>query len=76
YGDMRLGQGRENAKNYLRDNPAVMEEITRKLLQKKGLVLTADGGYAPDDSAPLQIPAPVMSKAAKKAAAAAAAAND
>ena len=75
YGDMRLGQGRENAKNYLRDNPAVMEEITRKLLQKKGLVLTADGGYAPDDSAPLQIPAPVMSKAAKKAAAAAAA-ND
>ena len=76
YGDMRLGQGRENAKNYLRDNPAVMEEITRKLLQKKGLVLTADGGYATDDSAPLQIPAPVMSKAAKKAAAAAAAAND
>ena len=75
YGDMRLGQGRENAKNYLRDNPAVMEEITRKLLQKKGLVLTADGGYATDDSAPLQIPAPVMSKAAKKAAAAAAA-ND
>lgn len=76
YGDMRLGQGRENAKNYLRDNPAVMEEITRKLLQKKGLVLTADGGYATDVSAPLQIPAPVMSKAAKKAAAAAAAAND
>ena len=74
YGDMRLGQGRENAKNYLRDNPAVMEEITRKLLQKKGLVLTADGGYATDVSAPLQIPAPVMSKAAKKAAAAAAAA--
>jgi recombination protein RecA len=63
YGDMRLGQGRENAKNYLRDNPAVMEEITRKLLQKKGLVLTADGGYAPDDAAPLQIPAPVMCKA-------------
>ena len=76
YGDMRLGQGRENAKNYLRDNPAVMEEITRKLLQKKGLVLTADGGYATDVSAPLQIPAPVMSKAAKKAAAAAAAAAD
>jgi recombination protein RecA len=30
YGDMRLGQGRENAKQYLRDNPALVEEITRK----------------------------------------------
>src|SRR5207253_8048780 len=29
YGDMRLGQGRENAKQYLRDNPALVEEIAR-----------------------------------------------
>ena len=28
YGDLRLGQGRENAKQYLRDNPAIAEEIT------------------------------------------------
>jgi recombination protein RecA len=27
YGDMRLGQGRENAKDYLRLNPALAEEI-------------------------------------------------
>lgn len=38
YGDMRLGQGRENAKQYLRDNPAVVEEITQKILEKRGLL--------------------------------------
>ena len=37
YGDVRLGQGRENAKQYLRDNPALVEEITRKSW-KSGLV--------------------------------------
>jgi recombination protein RecA len=38
YGEIRLGQGRENAKQYLRDNPALVEEITRKVLEKRGLV--------------------------------------
>jgi recombination protein RecA len=38
YGDIRLGQGRENAKQYLRDNPALVEEITRKVLEKRGLL--------------------------------------
>src|SRR3984893_3037086 len=38
YGDMRLGQGRENAKQYLRDNPALTDEITRKVLEKRGLL--------------------------------------
>src|SRR5437660_9161406 len=36
YGEMRLGQGRENAKQYLRENPALMDEITRKVLEKRG----------------------------------------
>jgi recombination protein RecA len=27
YGDLRLGQGRENAKDYLRLNPALADEI-------------------------------------------------
>ena len=40
YGELRLGQGRENAKQYLRDNPALVEEITRKVLEKRGLVQT------------------------------------
>src|SRR5437867_4296183 len=40
YGELRLGQGSENAKQYLRDNPALMEELTRKILEKRGLLNT------------------------------------
>ena len=32
YGDIRLGQGRENTKQYLRDNPEVANEISVKIL--------------------------------------------
>jgi recombination protein RecA len=38
YGDDRLGQGRENAKQYLRDNPEQMEEIERKIREHYGLL--------------------------------------
>lgn len=38
YGDMRLGQGRENAKQYLRENPALVEEISKRILAKRGLL--------------------------------------
>jgi recombination protein RecA len=38
YGEQRLGQGRENAKQYLREHPAVMDEISRKVLEKRGLL--------------------------------------
>jgi recombination protein RecA len=41
YGDVRLGQGRENAKQFLRDNPALVDEITRKILEKRELVPAA-----------------------------------
>ena len=37
YGEIRLGQGRENAKQYLRENPALMDELTQKILAKRGL---------------------------------------
>jgi recombination protein RecA len=46
YGEIRLGQGRENAKQYLRDNPALVEEITRKVLEKRGMI-EAMGASAP-----------------------------
>ena len=32
YGDIRLGQGRENSKQFLRDNPDLYEEIKAKVL--------------------------------------------
>ena len=35
YGDMRLGQGRENAKQFLRDNPHLLEEISHKVMAKR-----------------------------------------
>jgi recombination protein RecA len=38
YGEMRLGQGRENAKQFLRDNPSLFDELSRKVLEKRGLV--------------------------------------
>jgi recombination protein RecA len=45
YGKMRLGQGRDNAKKYLQENPALTEEIRGKLLEVKGFSqpLTAAG---------------------------------
>ncbi len=35
YGDLRIGQGRENAKQYLRDNPAIADEIAAKILASR-----------------------------------------
>src|SRR5207245_1165636 len=53
YGDIRLGQGRENAKQYLRDNPALMDEITRKVLEKRGLLgAPAEANGNPDSPLP------------------------
>jgi recombination protein RecA len=37
YGDMRLGQGRENAKTYLQENAKLCDEIKNKILVAKGL---------------------------------------
>lgn len=52
YGGAKIGQGRENAKIYLRDNPAVCEEIEKKVREFYGL----DG--AKEEAAP----APVAEK--------------
>jgi recombination protein RecA len=46
YGDLRIGQGRENAKQFLRDNAELAAEIERKLRQHVGLA-TAEAGAAP-----------------------------
>jgi len=46
YGEVRLGQGRENAKQYLRDNPDLFEEIRLKVLERRGVIRAAS---APED---------------------------
>jgi recombination protein RecA len=37
YGEMRLGQGRENARQYLVENPKLMDEIEAKIRAKLGI---------------------------------------
>ncbi|MCR8851659.1 recombinase RecA [Lysinibacillus fusiformis] len=37
YGDERLGQGRENAKQYLKENSAVLDEISNKIRSSYGI---------------------------------------
>jgi len=37
YKDERIGQGRENARLFLKEHPAVMEEIEKKILEKHGI---------------------------------------
>ncbi|MCX5887455.1 MAG: recombinase RecA [Proteobacteria bacterium] len=37
YKDERIGQGRENARLFLKEHPAVMEEIEKKILEKHGM---------------------------------------
>ncbi len=39
YGDMRLAQGRENAKDFLRENPQVAQEISDAVRKQAGLPL-------------------------------------
>ncbi len=38
FGDERIGQGRENAKTFLKDNPEIAQRIQRLVLEKNGLV--------------------------------------
>ncbi len=49
YGDVKLGQGRENSKRFLVDNPDLFEEIRREVLIKRNVPLT--GANAPVDAA-------------------------
>jgi recombination protein RecA len=48
YGDERIGQGRENAKQFLRDNPAVAMSIEDKIRASHGLDLSIAGPVAED----------------------------
>jgi recombination protein RecA len=37
YNGERLGQGRDNSKNFLKENPEMMEEIRQKVCEAKGI---------------------------------------
>ena len=42
YNNAKIGQGRENAKTFLKENNDILEEIKLKVLQIKGIVATED----------------------------------
>ena len=43
YKDGKIGQGRENAKKYLKENPEISEEIEKKVREFYGLVSKEEG---------------------------------
>jgi recombination protein RecA len=49
YGDQRIGQGRENAKLFLKDNAALLAEVEAKVRESLGGVAAAGPGTPPDD---------------------------
>jgi recombination protein RecA len=66
YGDERLGQGRENAKQFLKENDEARERILEDIYEKLGLSRLADApGESPDEDGaelperpPVEEPAP------------------
>ena len=38
YNDEKLGQGRENAKSFLRENPKIMRELEKRIREKAAAV--------------------------------------
>ncbi|MBL8821642.1 MAG: recombinase RecA [Planctomycetia bacterium] len=51
YGETRLGNGRENAKSYLNEHPKILDEITKKVLEKRIPDMRAVTATAPEEKA-------------------------
>ncbi|MFW5951958.1 MAG: DNA recombination/repair protein RecA, partial [Gemmatimonadota bacterium] len=51
YGEMRLGQGRENAKAFLKENPEIAEEIERRVRGELGMTHGQAAAEDPDEDA-------------------------
>ncbi len=49
YGDERLGQGRENAINYLREHPDIIRELEDRLRVKLGIATLEEGAAPPQE---------------------------
>jgi recombination protein RecA len=73
YNDTRLGQGREKAKDFLRENPALMDEITQKVLEKRGILgqpVTAESNGEATEPPAKPEPAPTPTRGRRQAASA------
>jgi recombination protein RecA len=51
FGEVHLGQGKEKARQFLKDNPAVAQEIREKVLASKDAVIAAVSEGAGGDDA-------------------------
>ena len=49
YDGQRIGQGRENAKTFLKENPEIAQQIEQKVRENAGLVSAAMLEGGPDD---------------------------
>lgn len=65
YNGDKIGQGRENAKQYLRDNPAVCREIENRVREHFGLNGSVPGEISPEEAAPKEA-APKKAASEKK----------
>ena len=55
YDGEQLGQGRENAKNFLSENPEIMVEISEKVRLEAGLGQPTAGPFSPSDEEPITL---------------------
>ncbi len=58
YDGDQLGQGKENARNYLRDNPDVANEVEKKIKEKLGVGPRLDADVTPANGSAPSRPAP------------------
>ena len=65
YGAERLGQGREAAKDFLRDNPALRDEVDTKVRESVGLPSTGGPATPVAEDAKNSKPAPAIPAASK-----------
>jgi recombination protein RecA len=49
YGDQRIGQGRENAKLFLKDNPTLMAEVEQKVKDSLGVKGVVPAGVGAEE---------------------------
>ena len=61
YGDLRIGQGRENAKQFLKENPELASEIETKLRKSLGLT-PATAAVEPAEKTEAAAPEPAREK--------------
>jgi recombination protein RecA len=73
YDGQRIGQGRENAKQFMKDNPEVAAKLESEIRKKSGVVADAmltgpDGEEAAEDVPPMDDDAPATPSKSKKSA--------